>query len=89
MEHIIGESLDQKITANPLPINIALDWLQQIAKILTVIHQQNIIHRDIKPSNIMLRFSDQKAQEYPHGELILIDFGAAKKLTQHTREQSE
>jgi serine/threonine protein kinase len=89
MEHIIGESLEQKITAHPLPINIALDWLQQIAKILTAIHQQHIMHRDIKPSNIMVRFSDQEALEYSHGELILIDFGTAKKLTAHEIENSK
>lgn len=106
MEHIIGESLEQRLTRRSptesntilndqierkqpltlessleLTIQIALDWLKQIAQIIVVIHQHNIIHRDIKPSNIMVRYNSQNPRQSPHGELVLIDFGAAKKLT--------
>jgi formylglycine-generating enzyme required for sulfatase activity/tRNA A-37 threonylcarbamoyl transferase component Bud32 len=40
---------------------------------LKFIHERKVIHRDIKPQNIMRRESD--------GKLVLIDFGASKKLT--------
>jgi ABC-type branched-subunit amino acid transport system substrate-binding protein len=52
----------------------AIDWLRQLALILEKVHQKNIIHRDIKPSNIMRR--------EPSGELVLIDFGAVREVTE-------
>lgn len=51
----------------------ALKWLRQLAEVLHLVHQQNYFHRDIKPQNIMLRSS---------GQLVLIDFGAAREMTQ-------
>jgi formylglycine-generating enzyme required for sulfatase activity len=50
----------------------ALDWLEEIVKILALVHSQNYFHRDIKPANIMLRRK---------GELVLIDFGTARDMT--------
>lgn len=50
----------------------ALNWLRQIAEILHLVHQKNYFHRDIKLQNIMLRSS---------GQLVLIDFGAAREMT--------
>lgn len=50
----------------------ALNWLKQLAEILQVVHQKNYFHRDIKLQNIMLR---------PNGQLVLIDFGAAREMT--------
>ncbi|MDY6786413.1 MAG: serine/threonine-protein kinase [Cyanobacteriota bacterium] len=51
----------------------ALNWLKQVAKILQAVHQKNYFHRDIKLQNLMLR---------PNGKLALIDFGAARKITE-------
>jgi WD40 repeat protein len=50
----------------------ALDWLQQIAEVLHLVHQKNYFHRDIKPENLMLRSS---------GQVVLVDFGAAREMT--------
>ncbi|MBE9117028.1 protein kinase [Lusitaniella coriacea LEGE 07157] len=50
----------------------ALDWLKQMVEILHIVHQKNYFHRDIKLQNIMLR---------PTGQLVLIDFGAAREMT--------
>jgi serine/threonine protein kinase len=47
-----------------------LDLLNSLLPVLKYIHEQGVIHRDIKPANI-LRRSD--------GQLVLIDFGAAKQ----------
>lgn len=51
----------------------AINLVKEILGILAPLHQLNLIHRDIKPSNIIRRNSD--------GKLILIDFGAVKKIT--------
>ncbi|MBD2577629.1 serine/threonine-protein kinase [Oscillatoria sp. FACHB-1406] len=50
----------------------ALHWIKQLAEILQVVHQQNFLHRDLKLQNIMLR---------PNGQLVLIDFGAAREIS--------
>lgn len=72
MEKIDGEDLNKWLTRNPPILETeALNWLEQIVKILDNIHPE-LLHRDIKPPNIMLR---------RNGKLVLIDFGAVKELT--------
>ena len=76
MEKIEGMNLEQYMTQRnhqPISEGAALLWLKQIAEILHEVHQQNYFHRDIKPPNIMLR---------PNGQLVLIDFGTAREVTQ-------
>lgn len=76
MEKIEGMNLEQyMIQRNHQPIGerAAVRWLKQIVEILQQVHQQNYFHRDIKPPNIMLR---------PNGQLVLIDFGTAREVTQ-------
>ncbi len=46
--------------------------LSKMLPVFQFVHQYNVIHRDIKPHNIMRRRT---------GELVLIDFGVAKELT--------
>ncbi|NEO97795.1 MAG: protein kinase [Symploca sp. SIO2E9] len=75
MEKIDGPNLKQWMRQqgnHPISEQQALKWLQQLAEILHLVHQQNYFHRDIKPENIMLRSS---------GQLVLIDFGTARELT--------
>ncbi|MEM9907697.1 MAG: protein kinase [Cyanobacteria bacterium P01_D01_bin.44] len=50
-----------------------INLLQDILRVLTFVHQQNVIHRDIKPSNLIRRAHD--------GKIVLIDFGAVKQTT--------
>ncbi|PLZ91859.1 hypothetical protein CEN44_07545 [Fischerella muscicola CCMEE 5323] len=74
MEKIEGQDLEQWLRENEaISQDLALDWLRQLAQILHEIHHRNLFHRDIKPANIMLR---------PNGKLVLIDFGAARWVTQ-------
>ena len=47
--------------------------LKELLPVLKFIHDNQVIHRDIKPDNIIRRDSD--------GQLVLIDFGASKLLT--------
>lgn len=72
MEKIEGQNLEQWLAQHePISQYTALNWLQQLTKILQRLHNQNLFHRDIKPSNIMIR---------PSGELVLIDFGTVQQV---------
>jgi serine/threonine protein kinase len=74
MEKIDGVNLEDWINQNgQLSQEQAINWLKQISEILLQVHKNNFFHRDIKPSNIMLK---------PSGQLVLIDFGTARELTQ-------
>jgi WD40 repeat protein/predicted Ser/Thr protein kinase len=80
MEKIEGENLQEWLKNRgdrPISERQAIDWLTQLANTLHEVHQQQLIHRDIKPSNIMLK---------PDGQLVLIDFGIAREITE-TYEQ--
>ncbi len=67
MEKIEGENLETWIEKQgAISEEEALEWLEQLVKILDLIHSQNILHRDFKPSNIIVR---------PNGQLAAIDFG--------------
>lgn len=76
MEKIPGYNLEEWLKSNAkISEERALDWLKQITQLLESVHNQGFFHRDIKPSNIMCR---------PDGSLVLIDFGAARKITSDT-----
>jgi WD40 repeat protein/tRNA A-37 threonylcarbamoyl transferase component Bud32 len=74
MEKIEGADLHKYITQRGRPIDgdLAVKWLKDITAILERVHGENFFHRDIKPANIMLK---------PDGKLALIDFGAAREVT--------
>jgi serine/threonine protein kinase len=70
MEYLGAGSLAMRLTA-PLDPTIAMNYTQQIASALDVIHSSGILHRDLKPSNIMFRDAEN---------IALIDFGLAKQM---------
>lgn len=73
-EYISGSPLQELIDKHELSSDLIIRYLVELCTVLESLHSFNppIIHRDIKPSNIIIT---------PHGELILIDFNAAKQLT--------
>ncbi|HEY9700186.1 MAG TPA: serine/threonine-protein kinase [Trichocoleus sp.] len=74
-EYIDGENLENWITQKRrLTAEGAVNLLRQVLPILKYIHSHQIIHRDIKPSNLIRRHQD--------GKVVLIDFGAACKLSE-------
>lgn len=81
MEKIDGENLQQWLDRNGKVSNTqqATEWLKQLVDILDYVHRHGYVHRDIKPHNIMLK---------PDGQLVLIDFGIVKELTQQIEKQT-
>ena len=78
MEYVEGTSLDERCKAGRIPMEDAINYIQQALAALGFAHKHGVIHRDIKPANMMLT---------PDGVVKLMDFGIAKskadkKLTQ-------
>lgn len=72
-EFIDGQNLAQILEAEGTFTESQIrDLLNSLLSVLKFIHSHNVIHRDIKPENIIRR---------PDGELVLVDFGAAKFAT--------
>jgi eukaryotic-like serine/threonine-protein kinase len=68
MELVDGESLADRLTRGPIPLNQALHYGIEIVDALSSAHRRGIVHRDVKPGNVMLTKSGAK----------LLDFGVAK-----------
>jgi len=72
-EFIDGQNLAQVLAAEGTFNQIQIrDLLKSLLPLLEFIHTHHIIHRDIKPENIIRRRD---------GQLMLVDFGAAKYAT--------
>ncbi|HEY9596537.1 MAG TPA: WD40 repeat domain-containing serine/threonine-protein kinase, partial [Cyanophyceae cyanobacterium] len=72
-EFIDGLNLAQILeTENSFSETQIRDILNSLLPVIQFIHDRNVIHRDIKPENIIRRND---------GQLILVDFGAAKYAT--------
>lgn len=54
------------------------DLLINLLTILQTVHEEKVIHRDIKPPNILRR----KLPSKNNGDIVLIDFGASKQLSE-------
>jgi len=72
-EFIDGYNLAQVVKTEGTFKEIQIrDLLNSLLPLLYFIHNHNVIHRDIKPENMIRRQS---------GQLVLVDFGAAKFAT--------
>ncbi len=72
-------TLRQRYTRGiPLPTELIVDYVKQVASALQFAHQQRLVHRDIKPENMLLGRDN---------EVLLSDFGIAL-VSPSTRAQS-
>jgi len=68
MEWIDGQTLDRVVNGKPLSVDRALDYAQQLTRVVLRCHAEGVLHRDIKPSNVVVD---------AEGVLHLVDFGIA------------
>ncbi|HEY0157594.1 MAG TPA: protein kinase [Thermoanaerobaculia bacterium] len=71
MEHLEGESLADRLSRGPLPLDQVIRYGTDIANALSTAHRHGVVHRDLKPGNVMLTKSGAK----------LLDFGLARTAT--------
>jgi len=71
MEYIEGDTLESRLTGEPLPLAEIVSIGTQVAAALEAAHARNIVHRDIKPANLMIG---------ARGHVTVLDFGLAKFL---------
>lgn len=80
MEYLEGDPLSKIISTYALqgkkmPLTEAVDYIYQIARVLTFTHSKEIIHRDIKPSNVIIS-QDELLTSSRRAKLL--DFGIAR-----------
>lgn len=71
MKYVNGRSLEEILSAGPMPVDVARRIIWEAACALGHAHQRGVVHRDIKPANIMI---DED------GRAVLTDFGISKAV---------
>src|SRR5256885_3073012 len=86
MELVEGETLEAKVRREgPLPLALALEIIEQVARALAAAEACGVVHRDIKPSNIML-------ERDPGGcapIVKVIDYGVARVVAGGTAQGAD
>lgn len=81
-EYVDGQNLAQQLSlTGPFNEDGIKKLLDDLLPVLDFIHQHKVIHRDVKPENIIRRNSlptTMTGWGTNLGELVLVDFGAAK-----------
>lgn len=71
VEHVRGVSLDQLLGGAPLSEAAAFTVGRDLARTLAELHAAGWVHGDVAPSNVVIDDA---------GELVLVDFGLARKV---------
>ncbi len=54
MEYLVGTPLSSELARGPMPINRAVDIIEQMGAALSRAHDLGVVHRDLKSDNILL-----------------------------------
>jgi serine/threonine protein kinase len=73
MRFMSGGSVDDLLDDGPLPLDLIVRILDQIAPALDYAHTKTVLHRDLKPSNVLMD---------DDGGAYLTDFGIARILSE-------
>ena len=76
LELVEGDTLAQRLSKGPLPVDEVLGICRQIAERLEAAHEKGVTHRDLKPANVMITEGDK---------VKILDFGLAKALAEETQ----
>src|SRR5260370_36397858 len=71
MEYVEGETLEARLSGDPLPVPEIVNIAPPVADALDAAHARGIVHRDIKPANLMIG---------PHEHIKVLDCGLAKYI---------
>jgi serine/threonine-protein kinase len=78
MEYLSGKTLRDIMNQGPMPLDLVLDTITQMAEALAFAHEHGVIHRDIKPANVVITRQ--------RGRIKLTDFGIAHLVnSNHTQ----
>ena len=78
MELVDGETLQERLSRGPIPVDEALPIAKQIAVALEAAHEKGIIHRDLKPANVKIT---------PDRQVKVLDFGLAKAFDERSESR--
>jgi serine/threonine protein kinase len=75
MEYLEGRDLGQVVSEQPLPPQVAIEYVLQASEALAEAHALGIVHRDLKPDNLFL------AQRPGGASMVKVfDFGISKAV---------
>ena len=78
LELVPGETLAERISRGPIPLEEALDIATQMAQALEEAHEQGIVHRDLKPANV---------KQTEDGKIKVLDYGLASPSKSSRRKR--
>ena len=82
MRLVEGRDLGSVLADGPMPPELAVDIVSQVARALDAAHDDGLIHRDVKPSNVLIaEGSVDKGSDFVF--VYLVDFGVARSVDEN------